>query len=344
MTTYKFRIKDSSHKHHLNAMANSVNHVWNFCNATSIESARRNKLWIGEFDLNRLLCGVSKDLGLNSKSIYETSRYFVKARSKARRPKLQWRSYKRSLGWIPFKENGVQLTEDGFKYLGREYKCWMSRPLEGKVKNGSINQDSKGHWYINLTCEISVSQTDSKSSIGVDLGLKTLATCSDGYTIENPREFATLQNKLAIAQRAGHKRQTVNIHKKIANRRKDFLHKESTKLIKQHKNIYVGDVSSAKLKKTRMAKSVSDAGWSSFKLMLEYKAKKLGVNYRIVNEMYSTVTCSACSLRTGPSGLSALGIRHWECECGASHDRDINAAQNILKVGVGYDTPLGETA
>lgn len=341
-TTYKYRIKDSANRSDLQRKAKSVNAVWNFCNETSWESARRGNRWITEFDLNCLLNGISKDLGLNALTIRSISRQFANKRKQARRPKLQWRSSKRSLGWIPFTKMSISPTVNGFKYFGQEYKCWMSRPIEGEIKCGSFNQDASGKWFINITCEIPVKATKATSSIGIDLGLKTLATCSDGTQIENPRQIKSLEQKLATSQRAKHKKQTRNIHKKIANKRKDHLHKESSKLVKQHKQIFIGDVSSSKLTKTRMAKSVNDAGWAMFKTMLLYKAIRLGVECEVINEKYSSVTCSVCLKRTGPSGLGALGVRHWECECGASHDRDINAAQNILRVGRGCATPLGE--
>src|SRR5690606_11700525 len=105
----------------------------------------------------------------------------------------------------------------------------------------------------------------------------------------------------------------------------------STQLVKDYDKIFTGNVSSSKLKKTRMAKSVSDAGWSQLKTMLAYKAKSLGVEMKEVNESFSTVTCSTCRERTGPKGLSGLGVREWMCSsCGTSHHRDVNAAMNIL--------------
>lgn len=97
-------------------------------------------------------------------------------------------------------------------------------------------------------------------------------------------------------------------------------------------------MSPSKLKGTRMAKSVSDASWADFKSMLAYKAIALGVDYHEVNEMFSTVTCSTCLKRTGPSGLSALGVREWTCACGATHNRDVNAASNILRFG--HESPI----
>ena len=129
-------------------------------------------------------------------------------------------------------------------------------------------------------------------------------------------------------------RQARNLQAKIANRRKDFLHKESDRLTKDCELIVVGDVCSSGLAKTNMAKSVKDAGWSTFKRLLEYKAIARKVVYREVSERFSTQTCSGCGAIGGPTGREGLGIREWVCgECGAVHDRDVNAALNILRLG-----------
>ncbi len=160
---------------------------------------------------------------------------------------------------------------------------------------------------------------------------------SDGNKIANPKTLQKHAKRLAMAQRANKKRLVTSISLKIKNIRKDFLHKESTKLVNNYKKIFVGNVSSSQLVKTKMAKSVLDAGWGALKSMLEYKANWLGVDFKVVDERYSSVTCSSCFERSGPSGLSALGVRIWECKkCDTSHDRDVNAAQNILRFGLGH--------
>lgn len=344
--TYKFRIKDSSCKKDLERKASAVNFVWNYCNNISRQSANKRSAgsWIREFDLNRLTSGSSKELGLNAQTIQAICQEFCAKRDKFRRPKLKWRSAKRSLGWIPFKKCNITLKGDTFKYLGKQYRFWKSREIEGDIKCGSINQDSRGNWFINIACEVeNRDQTQSDKVIGIDLGLKTLATCSDGTVIDNNRVTAKYADKLAMAQRARKKKQVTNIQAKIKNVRKDFLQKESTKLVNRFKKIFIGDVSSTQLVKTRMAKSVLDAGWGLFKEMLKYKAIRLGVDFQITNERYSSVTCSGCNARSGPSGLSGLGIRDWECsECGSKHDRDVNAARNILNFALGYQSPIRE--
>jgi IS605 OrfB family transposase len=167
--------------------------------------------------------------------------------------------------------------------------------------------------------------------VGIDLGLKTLATLSTGTKVRNLRHVKKWARKLAAAQRAKQKRRVKVIHKKIANCRKDFLHKITTKLAARHALIVVGNVNSSKLAKTRIAKSVLDAGWSTFRSFLTYKCQD---RYVEVDERFTTVTCSQCGALSGPKGIAGLRIRLWVCsECGAHHSRDVNSARTIREVG-----------
>ena len=114
----------------------------------------------------------------------------------------------------------------------------------------------------------------------------------------------------------------------------DALHKFTSNLVKENAAIFVGDVSSLKLAKTRMAKSVLDSGWGMLKLFFEYKSHWAGTVYEVVDERNTTVKCSNCGQHTGPKGLKDLAIRDWVCMgCGTAHDRDVNAARNILAAG-----------
>jgi IS605 OrfB family transposase len=125
------------------------------------------------------------------------------------------------------------------------------------------------------------------------------------------------------------------LHQRAANRRKDALHKFSTAMVNDYGAIYVGDVSSLKLAKTRMAKAVLDSGWGMLKTMLQYKGHRAGSVVEVVNESFTTVTCSNCGQHTGPRGLRQLHVRGWVCSaCETDHDRDINAARNILARGL----------
>ena len=313
-------------------MAGSVSYVWNYCNEINRERWHKFRKTYHWSELDKMTLGCSKELGLHSQTIQAITKEFYTRCKQFKKTKLNWRSAKRSLGWIPFKASGVKVVDDTIKYQDKVFRLWLSRPIEGKIKIGSFSQDARGRWYVNLTIEeCDRGRIKTGKECGIDLGLKTQATLSDGNKLERENLTRKYEEKLAVAQRAGKRKQTATIHAKIKNKRKDWNHKQTTKLVQEYDRIYVGNVSSSKLTKTRMAKSVYDAGWSQFKTMLDYKAIRLGVEVKEVNESYSTVTCSRCEQRTGPSGLSGLNVREWIClSCGALHDRDVNAAMNIL--------------
>ena len=138
---------------------------------------------------------------------------------------------------------------------------------------------------------------------------------------------------MGLAQKDGKKRRVKTLHAKIANSRKDTNHKISHELTRDNNLIIVGDVSSSKLVKTNMAKSVLDAGWSQLKNFLKYKATRRSGRLIEVSEYLTSQTCSCCGVVGGPKGLEGLGIREWVCSCGTLHDRDINSALNILRIG-----------
>src|SRR3984885_15212982 len=155
-----------------------------------------------------------------------------------------------------------------------------------------------------------------------------------GTVCKRAASIGGLETRIAQAQRRGHRRQAKRLHRKAARRRADALHKFSRRIVNQYETIVVGDVSSQKLVKTRMAKSVLDSGWSMLKRFLQYKGEHAGRFVEAVREGNTTRACSFCGALLGPKGTDMLVVRHWECpECGAEHDRDQNAARNILFVG-----------
>jgi putative transposase len=186
-----------------------------------------------------------------------------------------------------------------------------------------------------VVVECTPKQSIGIGAVGIDLGCKDAATTSDGEKLMG-RRYRELEEKLGIAQRAGKKDRTRAIHTKIKNRRNNDCHQLSRKLVNQNAAIFVGNVSSSRLIKTKLAKSVLDAGWSLLKTMLSYKSAHAGVVFDEVNESYTTQTCSCCGCigPNSPKGRAGLGIREWSCsDCGATHDRDVNAARNILALG-----------
>ncbi|MBP7916571.1 MAG: transposase, partial [Giesbergeria sp.] len=200
---------------------------------------------------------------------------------------------------------------------------------------GSFSQDSRGRWYFNVAVQVQSQPSTGTAAVGIDLGLKECATVSTGDKLGG-RWYRSHEKALGIAQRAHKKKRVKAIHAQIKNQRKDALHQFSTQLVKNNAAIFVGDVASAKLVKTKMAKSTLDAGWSMLKTMLEYKSHQAGIVFEVVNESYSTQTCSCCGVipASSPKGRAGLRIREWVCStCATVHDRDVNAAKNILAAG-----------
>ena len=339
--TYRYRIKDASSRTHLLRMAGAVNSVWNYCNEVSLLAFRRDKTLLTAYDLHKLTAGTSKDLRLSADTIQQVCTEYVTRRKQCKKIKLTWRSRKRSLGWIPFKANYIRVQGDTVTYCGHRLRLWLSRPIDGTVKTGSFTQDARGRWYVNLQCDVADADAPYGTlDLGIDLGLTHQLTCSDG--IQYSRTNLTRQHAaaLAMAQRAHKKQRVQALHARIANVRKDWTHHVTTAIARRAKFMVIGDVSSTTLIKTRLAKSTYDAAWRIVRSQLQYKAKRLAGVCVDGNERFSSVTCSACGARSGPSGLRGLGVRTWVCPCcGGTHERDVNAARNILAFRSGRATP-----
>ncbi|MDP3535958.1 MAG: transposase [Halomonas sp.] len=244
------------------------------------------------------------------------------------------------MGWIPVRKDCIRF-KNGCVYHNKHYfKVLDSYGLsQYTFRTGSFNEDSRRRWYFNVVVEVEADIPVGQDKIGIDLGLKDTATCSDGTKLVAGRFYRDQQDKLAVAQCARKNKRVKAIHAKIANRRKDALHKFSRELVNRSGEIYVGNVKPSALTQTKMAKSVLDAGWAMLKTMLPYKSDHAGIVFKEVNESYTTQTCSNCGALPDlrPRGIAGLGIREWTCSaCGVMHeDRDISAAKNILAVGHG---------
>lgn len=336
--TLKLRLRDK-HAARLNRQARAVNFVWNYCNETQRKAAQSGRRWLSAYDLMRLTSGSGKDLGLHSHTIQRVCSAYADGRTAHKKPWLRWRG-KKSLGWVPFNTNHVLFDGERFVFNGVSYEAMHVRDhLKPGMRfgAGSFNADSKGRWYINLLVNVDAAPTSYVYAIGIDLGLKALATLSTGEKIEMPKFYRDSEVNLAKAQRARKTKRARAIHAKAQNRRKDFLHKVSSELTKKYGTIVVGDVSPSRLAKTHLAKSIHDAGWANFKKMLSYKSMRNGGRFIEVSEANTSQTCSTCGCLplSRPRGIAGLRIREWTCDdCGASHDRDHNAALNILRVGL----------
>jgi len=333
---YRFRVKSKPGL--LNQQARKVNFVWNYCNDRQKDALRFGRPWLTGFDLNKLTTGSSKELELHSGVINAVCEQFAKSRAQHRRPYLRYRGRK-SLGWIPLKGRDLHREGNAFCFAGNTFRVFYSRPLlEGKIKDGTcFAQDSLGNWFLNIVIEVvEPPARPLERGIGIDLGLKDLATPSEGAKIPAPGFYCKAEAALATAQRAHKRRRVKAIHACIARQRMDFLHKESVAIVRNFDLIVFGNVNASGLAQTSLAKSVLDAGWSSFRRMLAYKAIRHGARYVEVDERFTTQTCSTCGAlpESRPKGIAGLGIREWQCSgCGNVHDRDRNAALNILRRG-----------
>jgi IS605 OrfB family transposase len=328
----------------LSAAAMEVNYVFNYCNEISRQTATRTDLkrkWLTGFDLCALTAGASAYFErIGADTIQRVCVEYAQKRVAAKRCKLRWRvsrGARRSLGWIPFKAASLKRKGRSLRFCGKTFRVFESERLNGvKWGQGGFAQDAVGDWWVCVPVEFTVERREApEESVGIDLGLKAIAVTSEGERLEAGRFYRGLESKIAQAQRRGHKRQAKRLHRRASRRRADALHKFSRMIVDRYDYIVIGDVSSQKLVRTRFAKSVLDSGWCTLKRMLQWKGEHAGRSVVVVNERGTTRDCSLCGAPTGPTGVSGLVVRHWECsECGAEHERDENSAQNIRYVGL----------
>jgi putative transposase len=331
----RLRVKDK-HAAWLCGLAREVNTVFNYCNELSVKVFERERRFLSGFDFWPFLKGVTRGdcaLHLPIQAVQEIAEEYARRRRQHLKIRLAWRKsggVRRSLGWIPFKVRTIRYGGGQIYFAGRWLSLWDSYDLARfELRAGNFSEDSRGRWYLNVC-------VPGAQRVGDARNKPTFAAFSDQEMppIEAERFYRDLEPLLARAQRARHRNRARAIHAKIANRRKDFLHKLSTGLVKAHGAIFVGNVNASALAKTRQAKSVLDAGWSAFRTMLQYTCAHAGVSFEEVDEAFSTQTCSVCNSRAGPKGRKDLGIRGWRCTvCGAVHDRNVNAAHIILAAG-----------
>ncbi|MFD7010114.1 RNA-guided endonuclease InsQ/TnpB family protein [Rhodococcus jostii] len=223
-----------------------------------------------------------------------------------------------------------------------------SRPLpEGAVPSQvTVSRNARGQYHVSILVEDTITELEPVDRVvGLDAGITSLYTLSTGEKITNPRHERTDRERLAKAQRALARKQkgsrnrakarlkVAKIHGRIADRRRDYLHKLSTRLVRENQVIAIEDLSVRNMVKNRsLSRVISDAGWSEFRSMLEYKADWCGRRVVVIDRFCpSSKTCSVCG---EVASAMPLNVREWTCRCGAVHDRDVNAARNILAVGL----------
>ena len=338
--SYKFRLKDK-HAAELNMQAHAVNEVWNYCNEVQRWAVLNTRPWTTMRKLERLTAGSSKLLGLNSTTIQKVCQFYDKNRQGAKKAWLHFRSPK-SLGWVPTGpgKNGVRFDGRAFVFRRKAYYPMHYRAdlrPNMKLLSSSFNCDTRGRWYFNAQIEIQECAPEGEQAVGIDLGLDCFAALSSGEKICAPRFYRASEQPLALSQSAKKKKRSKAIHTKIRNRRADFLHKNSQHIADKFDLIIVGNINTSGLVKTNLAKSVMDAGWASFKRMLRYKSMRNGGRMIEVSEYMTSQTCSECGELppSRPKGIAGLRNKMWTCDnCGTVHDRDVNAARNILAIGL----------
>ena len=243
--------------------------------------------------------------------------------------------------------------QSGFTIIGKELRLSkigtvrmkMHRPIEGNIKTCTLKMDSSGNWDVIFSCEVdSELQTSKQEHIGIDFGLQNFATLSNGEIIKNPRFHKKAEKKIAKAQRKldsledgskekrKQKKVVAKVHERIKNQRKDFCHKESRKIVNQYQYICVEDLDIKNMVEgSFLAKNIMDASWNQFLQFLTYKAAEAGRKLGVVNPAYTTQDCSQCKHRE----KKKLSERTHCCsQCGYTTTRDLNAAQNILALGL----------
>lgn len=270
----------------------------------------------------------------------------------------------------------LRLEKGGWLVLPKipgRVRITVSKNPKGVLVSATITKTRSGKWFVSLSYEQHVEAPvfiDNigcmANPIGLDLGVKDLAITSDGDVFENPKYAYKAKKKLArIDKSLSRKREQAKkdgrkleecknyqkqkikrarAHEKVKNQREDGLHKATSTLIKTHDFVAVEDLSASNLMKNhKLAFALGDVSWHSFSTKLKYKAERSGKTIQVIDRFYaSTQLCSECDEKSGPSGFSDLKVREWTCSnCGVTHDRDVNAAKNILAKGVEDFLPAG---
>ncbi|MFF3445050.1 RNA-guided endonuclease InsQ/TnpB family protein [Streptosporangium sp. NPDC002721] len=276
--------------------------------------------------------------------------FFASITGRRKGPKVappRFKSKKDNRQTIRFTKNSrFSLTTGGKLRLPKigEVPVRWSRDLPSEPSSVTVIKDAIGQYFVSFVVEATDKLLpDVASEVGIDLGLTHFAVLSDGRKISNPRILRRAAKKLRKAQKAlGRTRKgsanrakarvkVARAHARVADTRRDWAHKLSTTLISENQAVYVENLAVSALARTKLAKSVHDAGWSQFVGMLEYKAARYGRYFAKIDRWFpSSKLCSACGMI---AEKMPLDVRSWICACGATHDRDVNAAINILAAG-----------
>ena len=265
---------------------------------------------------------------------------------KVKPPKFKKRKSKQS---AKFTDNGFKLyPNSSYIHLAKigDIEVIWSRELPATPSSATLIKDSADRYFVSFVVEFNPQQLPNNGrSVGIDLGITDFATLSNGEKVKSPKplkkqlkRLRRLQQNLSRKQKGSKRREVARkklakLHAKISDTRSDFLHKLSTRIIRENQTIVLEDLNvSGMVKNRKLSRAISDLGWRSFRTMLEAKSVMYGRDFRVIDRWTPTSqTCSCCGFR---GGKKELNIREWIClNCGTSHDRDVNAAVNILVAG-----------